>query len=220
MERERSHSFVPALGFAWLTPLYDPLLRLLGEEHAKRRLLEQARIAPAMRVLDFGCGTGTLAILAKRLYPAAYVVGIDVDPGILEVARRKAATAGLEIDFRLGAVEGQDLAAGSFDRVLTTLVLHHLTTEEKRRALAALARLLRPGGELHIADFGPPQNALMWLASRLVRAIDGAERIEDNLSGRLPDIVAAAGFRDVTGADRMMTPFGTLVYLRAVVAAG
>lgn len=212
---QRSHSFVPALGFDWLTPLYDPLLWLLGEVRAKRRLLEKARIAPGMSVLDFGCGTGTLAVLAKQLCPGARVVGVDVDARILERARSKAAQAGVEIDFRHGPVDEVGLAAGSCDRIVTSLVLHHLTAAEKQRALRSLRGLLRPGGELHVADFGPPASPLMWLASRLVRTLDGAERIDDNLSGRLPGMIATAGFADVTEVDRMATPFGTLVYLRA-----
>src|SRR5262245_2499174 len=74
-------SFVPALGFDWLTPLYDPLIRLaLREEAVKQRLVDQARIAPGMQVLDLGCGTGTLALLIKRSHPTARVVGLDVDP--------------------------------------------------------------------------------------------------------------------------------------------
>jgi SAM-dependent methyltransferase len=209
-------AFVPALGFDWLTPLYDPLIRLaLREEAVKQRLVDQASIAPGMRVLDLGCGTGTLVLLIKRAQPTARVVGLDVDPRILEIARTKIAAAGADIELRRGTVEEADLAPGSFDRVVTSLVLHHLTTAEKLVSLRAVRRALRPDGELHVADFGPPHNALMWLVSLPLRVFDGAHRTEANLSGRLPGLVREAGFAAVAELGRIMTPFGTLVFTSA-----
>jgi SAM-dependent methyltransferase len=218
--QEQAHAYVPALGFDWLTPLYDPLIRLaLREETVKQRLVDQAQITGGMRVLDLGCGTGTLAVLIKRAQPGAEVVGLDVDARILAIARRKIAAAGVAIELRHGTAEEADLAAGSFDRVLTSLVLHHLTTAEKRAALGALRRALRPGGELHVADWGPPQNPLMWLASLPVRLFDGGERVAANLEGRLPDLVREAGFVDVAERAHVMTPFGTLAFWSARAGA-
>ena len=209
-------SFVPALGFEWLTPLYDPLIRLaLREDEVKQRLVDQARIEPGMRILDLGCGTGTLALLIKRAHPGAHVAGLDIDPRILEIARQKIAAAGLEIELRQGSAEAAGLEPASFDRVLTSLVLHHLTTAEKLDTLRAVRRALRPGGELHVADFGPPHNLLMWLLSLPVRFFDGADRTAANLDGRLPDVIRGAGFARVSEGDPTMTPFGSLSFTRA-----
>jgi ubiquinone/menaquinone biosynthesis C-methylase UbiE len=84
----KDRSYIPALGFDWLTRFYDPLLALtLGEKALKGRLLDQARIASSHDVLDVGCGTGTLAILAKTRQPRARVVGLDGDPAVLAIAR-------------------------------------------------------------------------------------------------------------------------------------
>ena len=75
----RERSYIPALGFDWLTRFYDPLLALsLREKTLKGRLIDQAAIAPGHDVLDVGCGTGTLAILAKNRQPEARVVGLDI----------------------------------------------------------------------------------------------------------------------------------------------
>jgi len=212
----KQHSFVPALGFDWLTPLYDPLVRLvMREDEVKQRLVDQARIAPGMTVLDLGCGTGTLALLVKRAHPDVRVIGLDVDPKVLEISRGKIAAAGADVELRLGTIDETGLEPGSLDRVLTTLVLHHMTTDEKLGALRAVKRALKADGELHIADFGPPQNALMWLASWTIRSFDGSDRTTPNLTGRLPGIVAEAGFRDVARRGHAMTPFGTLEYLSA-----
>ncbi|MDX2168039.1 MAG: class I SAM-dependent methyltransferase [Deltaproteobacteria bacterium] len=211
-----NHPFVPALGWHALTRLYDPLIALtLRERAVKQQLVEQARLAPGCAVLDFGCGTGTLALLLKRHCPTARVVGIDVDPTVLELARRKILRAGLDIELRQGVFGADTFAPASFDRIVSTLVLHHLTRDEKLAVLRAMRTALRPGGELHVADFGPPHNALMRLAARVIGHVDGAGRVGDNLAGKLPALIAEAGFTEVATVGRRSTPFGTLAYLRA-----
>jgi hypothetical protein len=94
-------------------------------------------------------------------------------------------------------------------------MLHHLTTPQQRQTLAAACRLLRPGGELHVADWGTPHNALMRVAALGFRLVDGGETTQANLRGELPALIAAAGFRDVAETERWMTPFGTIAFIRA-----
>ena len=210
------YDFVPALGLHALTPLYDLGARLAGDRRIKRHLLDVAAIPPGAHVLDLGCGTGTLAIMAAERAPSAHVVGLDVDPAILAIARRKVAHAGAPIVFAEGSATDPPFAPASFDRVLTTLVLHHLSTPQKRLALAAARRVLRPGGELHVADFGRPHTALMRLAARTFHLFDGEESTGANLRGELPGLVREAGFVDVEETERWSTPFGTLTFLRGV----
>jgi ubiquinone/menaquinone biosynthesis C-methylase UbiE len=210
------HGFVPALRFDLLTPLYDPLIRLtIREQQVKLQLVEQACIQPGMTVVDLGCGTGTLALLVKQRHPTARVIGVDVDDKILDIARAKIAGAGTEIELRRGTLSEVDLVPGSVDRVLTTLVLHHLTTDEKVAALRAAHAALRPDGELHVADFGPPHNLLMALLSAPFRHFDGHARTGDNFSGRLPEVIRRAGFGEVAERAQRMTPFGSLIYWSA-----
>jgi len=208
--------FVPALGWHALTRLYDPLVALtLRERAVKQQLVDQVGLAAGQTVLDFGCGTGTLALLLKRACPAACVLGIDVDPTVLEIARRKIARAGLDVELRQGLFTAETFPPASIDRIVTTLVLHHLTRDEKLGVLRAMRVALRPGGELHVADFGPPHTALMRAAAAIIRRVDGAGRVADNLAGRLPELIASAGFAGVEKTGRRATPFGTLEYLRA-----
>src|SRR5919201_3788598 len=95
--------FVPALGLRLLNPLYDPLLRLHTRERRwKGHLVDQMQIQRGERILDVGCGTGTLDLLIKEKHPDADVVGLDPDADILAIARRKAERAGVEIRFRRG----------------------------------------------------------------------------------------------------------------------
>lgn len=214
-----SDRFVPALGHDWLTPMYDVVARLTGERRFKKRLVEVAGISAGQDVLDVGCGTGTLALMVSKMRPGARVAGLDIDPRILAIARRKIADAGADIAIHEGSATAPPLSPGSFDRVLTTLMLHHLTTEQKREMLSAVRRLLRPRGELHIADWGKPHNALMRVASIGFQFFDGGETTGANLRGELPTLVKEAGFEDVAETERWMTPFGTLAFVRGRVSA-
>ena len=214
-----SDRFVPALGHDWLTPMYDVVARLTGERRFKRRLIDVAGIVAGQDVLDLGCGTGTLALMISQMRPGARVAGLDIDPRILAIARRKIADAGADIAIHEGSATSPPLPPASFDRVLTTLMLHHLTTEQKRETLNAVRRLLRPGGELHIADWGKPHNALMRFASLGFQLFDGGETTGANLRGELPALVKDAGFEDVAETERCMTPFGTLAFVRGRVSA-
>lgn len=211
--------FVPALGLDWLTPAYDLAARLTGERRFKHHLIELAAIAPGQDVLDLGCGTGTLALMVHAACPRARVTGMDIDPRILEIARRKIARAGAPITLAQGSATAPPFAPASFDRVLSTLMLHHLTTAQKREALAAARRLLRPGGTLHVADFGRPHNGLMRAASLVFRVFDGGEATDANLRGQLPELIRTAGFADVVEAEQWMTPFGTLAFVQARVGS-
>jgi ubiquinone/menaquinone biosynthesis C-methylase UbiE len=205
-------TYIPALSFEWLTPLYDPVMLLLRESTFKRTLVEQANIKNCYRVLDIGCGTATLTILIKKAYPGAEVTGLDGDTKILEIARAKVKKAGINIVLDAGMSFELPYPDRSFDRVVSSLVFHHLTREDKARTFKEIFRVLSPGGELHVADFGKPHNAAMYLISLVFRHLEEAG---DNIRGLLPEMFQKAGFDRVEETDRFMTPFGTLSLYRA-----
>ena len=191
-----SDRYIPALGFAWLTSFYDPVVRWTTREATfKSRLVEQADLRAGHRVLDLGCGTGTLTMMLKRRQPAATIVGIDGDPEVLEIAARKAEAANVEVVLDRGTVEQLPYGDGSFERVVSSLVFHHLSRDKKRAALHELLRVLRLGGQLHIADWGQPHGPVMRAVFVIVQLIDGFATTTDNVQGRLPDFMHEAGFR-------------------------
>lgn len=207
-------NFVYALGFRALNALYDPLIRVFMQEMKfKRRLMEQANIQPGYRVLDMGCGTATLTILTKEAHPEAEVTGLDGDPKILQIAGGKITSAGLDISLDCAMSFDLPYPDGSFDRVLTCLMLHHLTRTDRVRTFLEVLRVLRPGGELHIADWGMPTNPWAHITAWLVGKLDGAERVEDNMKGRLPLLLADTGFVNVRQQGQLSTILGTLCFL-------
>jgi cyclopropane fatty-acyl-phospholipid synthase-like methyltransferase len=208
--------FLPAMRFNFLTPVFDLVVRTtMRETRFKRELLDHAAIEPDHRVLDLGCGTGTLALRAKERAPEAEIVGLDGDPKILDLARSKSEAAGIEVSFDHAYSTELPYDSGSFDRVLSTLFFHHLSTDDKRTTLAEIARVLKLGGELHIADFTKASDPLMAIVFSLWRPFDGLERTRVNARGELGAMISAAGFQAVTEHTRLRTGIGTLGLLSA-----
>ena len=123
-----------------------------------QEMLDQASLKPGERVLDVGCGPGRLTLQAKaRVGSDGAAVGIDASPEMIAVARRNAQRAGAQVDFRLEPVEALSFADGSFDVVLSSLMMHHLPEALKPSALAEIHRVLKPGGRLVILDMQRPE---------------------------------------------------------------
>ena len=145
-------TYLPAAGRDWALPLYDPLTALLGINRVRRSLLESANLKDASRVLDVGCGTGTLALAIKQEDPHLEVVGLDPDPKALERAARKNKRAAAAVTFTRGYSEELPYADGSFDRVFSSFMFHHVPEDAQPQMLREAFRVLRTGGSLHLVD--------------------------------------------------------------------
>ncbi len=189
----KKQKYIPALSFGWLTPMYDALVEgPMSLARMRRDLLAQMGDLSHKKVLDVGCGTGSMALIIKQAYPAAEVVGLDGDPQILENARRKARSRGLEIRFDQGMSFDLPYPNESFDAVLTTMMLHHLSRDDKQTTAREMYRVLRPGGRLFGADFAEPRGSF----GKAIRPLIGRlERVADNLDGFLPVMFVGTGFK-------------------------
>jgi ubiquinone/menaquinone biosynthesis C-methylase UbiE len=211
--------YVPAAGRAWLTRLYDPVMALSMRERSFRAALVDCVLVeqPAL-VLDVGCGTGTLAASLLQANPLVRILGIDGDPQVLDRARTKTARFADRASFVHGQADSLPIPDGSTDAVIASLLLHHLAREGKLRALAEAHRVLRTGGRLMVADWGRPHDPLMRSAFLALQLLDGFANTRDHAAGKLPALIAQAGFCDVAVTRRWRTLWGSLEMLTATRA--
>lgn len=210
-----SSDFVPALRFAALTRFYDPVVRLTTRERrVKQALIAGANVPPDATILDVGCGTGTLTAWIKQQHPGARVIGLDLDPAILQMARDKAAKSGVDVEFIEANAADMPLPPDSVDCVFSSLFFHHLLPEQKVKALREIFRVLKVGGEVHISDWGRPTNKLMRGLFYVVQLLDGFATTDDSVAGRLVEYVEQAGARTYREYRAFNTALGTLRLLR------
>jgi ubiquinone/menaquinone biosynthesis C-methylase UbiE len=206
---KQTAEFVPAAGVAGLTKAYDAVVAVTGRETKMRTgLFDAVQSAvgaiEAPRIVELGCGTGSVAIpLAKRL-PHAAVIGVDIDRQALAIAQSKRGSD--LVTWAQGtAFDPPDIVDGA-DAVVISLVLHHLRPSDQPRALAAARAALNPGGTIHVIDWGIPRGPLPRAGFPLLQRIDGKENTDPLGKGLLPELLEGAKFSDV----RMLHRFGTV----------
>ena len=193
-------------------PYYDLAVNLttLGQAVRLRKMtVDQALIKPGDRVLDVGCGTGEVTLLAKSRTKDGQVYGIDPAPEMIAVARKKAAHRGLEVDFRVGVIESLPFEESTMDVVTSSLMMHHLPEDLKVRGLAEIYRVLKPGGRLFIADFMRPTGSLL---NHLFMAFTRHQGLESGIED-LQKLLRAAGFGQITQLEEQILIIG---FVRAI----
>ncbi|MCI0605383.1 class I SAM-dependent methyltransferase [bacterium] len=205
-------AFIPAAGHHLFLPLYDPLVKLLGGDSARKQLVLQASIGTGERVLDVGCGTGTLALLMKKNQPDVDITGIDPDPRALGRAKRKSEKVGFDIRFDQGFAENLTYAEDSFDRVFSSFMFHHLQKEEKEGMLREVRRVLKPNGYFHLLDFHRPEQNR---AGRFSRWIHSSRLLEDNSEAQVLALLRRANFTEASKVEEGTMLFWRTAFYRA-----
>ncbi|HEY9265419.1 MAG TPA: methyltransferase domain-containing protein [Mycobacterium sp.] len=199
------HDYLPAAGRDFLLPGYDLLVRLLGVGRVYDELIAQADLAAVTDILEIGCGTGNVTARARRTAPAAQLTATDPDPRALARARRKVAG----VHFQAAYAQRLPFADGTFDRVLSSMMLHHLDDEVKTAALREVHRVLRPGGRLHVVDVGGQAHHPEGFLAR----VSGHDHAKVGV--RLPEFIRDAGFDcEVLGTHRLRLA-GSVTFYRA-----
>ncbi|WP_082973397.1 class I SAM-dependent methyltransferase [Mycobacterium sp. E2327] len=211
MTKHHPHDYLPAAGHDALLPCYDLFARLLGMPKVYDTLIAQAELADGQRVLEIGCGTGNLTTRVRGAYPGVDVTGCDPDPRALDRARRKA--IGLkDIRFEQGYAERLPYPDAEFDRVLSSMMLHHINEDAKPAAAEEIFRVLRPGGRLHLVDIGGDVATHGGVLTRLIRR---NHHMAGNLGDAIPRLLNAAGFECAELASKPHRILGRLNYYRA-----
>lgn len=211
--------FTPALGRPEFTQDYDRVIATMTRERRWRSALIAAiALRPGDRIVDFGCGTGSLVIQLKEGEPSAHVIGVDPDPDVLRIAREKAASAKVDVDLRRyrGDRVVAELGARSATVAVSSLVLHQCPLAMKQAILDEMYAVLSPGGRILIADYGLQRTFLMKQLFRQVQMLDGFENTRPNAKGILPELIGNAGFVDVEEFKVVQTPTGSISLYRGL----
>lgn len=209
---QAQRAYLPAAGKDWALPFYDPMVKLLGGDGARRHLLDQATLEVNHRALDIGCGTGTLVTLIKRLHPCIEVTGLDPDPKALARAGKKAERNRISVRFDQGYSDELPYPDASFDRIFSSFMFHHLEPDSREKTLHEVRRVLKPEGSLHLVDFAAEHGhgaRGRWFHSHA--------RLRDNTDDRILELMRDAGLADPAKVARSTMLFGLLpiAYYRA-----
>lgn len=191
-------NYVPAFNYDFLTPFYDCFVELLGYGQAQRnRVIDLLHLKPDEKLLDVGCGTGTLLVLAKKRYLNLDMTGIDIDTKALEIAEKKAIKEEVNIRFIQSGVQKLPFKDAFFDVVVSTLIFHHLPTEVKRAALEEIYRVLSKNGRFLLADFGNREGLILHALDFItgILKLPEHETLQDNLNDLVPQFIQQAGFK-------------------------
>jgi len=189
---------------------YDSYMRkiTLGRERALREMtVSLAQVKAGDRVLEVGCGTGTLTLAAKRQAgPSGEVFGIDIIPGMIEASQSKAAQAKMEATFQLGSIEDIPFPANQFDVVMCSFMIFHMSEMVRRKGITEIYRVLKPQGRLLVLDLALPARALpRTIAKTLFRGM-----LKHDLRELVP-LMEASGFSGVETAPAKLRILGLSV---------
>ena len=186
---------------------YDSYMKkiTLGRERALREMtVNLAQVKPGDCALEVGCGTGTLTLAAKRQAgPSGKVFGIDIIPGMIELSRRKAVEAQIDVTFQIGSIDDIPFSANQFDVVMCSFMIFHMSEMVRRKGITEIYRVLKPQGRLLVLDLALPTQPL---SRAIARALLGG-MLQHDLRELLP-LMETSGFSDTEFAQARFRVLG------------
>jgi len=177
-----------------LSNYYD-LISPTEKSKFRRKQIGLMDIREGEKVLEVGCGTGSLAILSKiAVRESGEVQGIDIAPKMIRRAQQKANKAGLEINFIIASVDTLPYSDNYFDLVISSLMFHHLPIEFKKKGLEEIYRVLKWEGRLFLCDFCSPYFLMSPLMCLMLIWISSTRY---QLFGKLPDLIRECNFKKI-----------------------
>jgi ubiquinone/menaquinone biosynthesis C-methylase UbiE len=203
--------YLPAASVDALLPVYDPIMRLLRFTAALAPLVAQAELRRGFRVLDIGCGTGTLAVMIAKAHPDVSITGIDPDPRALARAAEKVRRAGAAVQLDRGFADELPYRDATFDRVFSSMMFHHVPPGEKPGVLRDVRRVLKPGGRLEFLDFAGGQHTFL---AHVLHARTASAAMEERLLRLMRD----CGFAEPRRVGARRTLAGAIACYQALAA--
>ena len=178
----------------YLSDYYDTITPA-EKSRFRRKQISLMHLREGEKVLDVGCGTGALSILAKlAVGETGQVEGMDIAPKMVTKAREKAARSNVEIGFRTASIDELPYPDGSFDVVISSMMFHHLPVKIKEKGLKEIYRVLKREGRFFLIDFCSPHYLTIPIMYLMFIWISSTRY---QLFGNLPSLVKETGFRTV-----------------------
>jgi ubiquinone/menaquinone biosynthesis C-methylase UbiE len=177
--------------------LLEPLMMFGMDRVIRREVVNLLSLEGSRRILDVGCGTGTLTRQIACAVPdlqRSCVVGVDAATAMIAVARRKARKLP-NIVFEAALAEQLPFTDGSFDRAVSTMFFHHINFDLKIRALNEIWRTLGPKGKAVVADVTSPTNLFGTLCAWAGYILFQQAEIRENIDGKLEEAFGLSRFR-------------------------
>ena len=132
------------------------LMTLGREKNLRQSTIRLSQMKPGDKVLEIGCGTGTLTMAAKeQVGPSGEAAGIDIALEMVAVARNKAARKSVDVSFQEGSIASVPFPNNRFDVVMCSFMIFHMPEDVRKKGFTEIYRVLKPGGHLFIIDTEP-----------------------------------------------------------------